>query len=43
MKGGYVYIMTNKPQGTLYVGVTLIGGCGSIARASSTGLPSVTA
>jgi len=22
MKGGYVYIMTNKPQGTLYVGVT---------------------
>ena len=20
--GGYVYIMTNKPQGTLYVGVT---------------------
>ncbi len=22
MKGGYVYIMTNKPQGTLYAGVT---------------------
>jgi predicted GIY-YIG superfamily endonuclease len=22
MKGGYVYIMTNKPQGTLYIGVT---------------------
>ena len=22
MKGGYVYIMTNKPQGTLYLGVT---------------------
>jgi putative endonuclease len=22
MKGGYVYIMTNKLQGTLYVGVT---------------------
>jgi putative endonuclease len=22
MKGGYVYIMTNKPSGTLYIGVT---------------------
>ena len=22
MRGGYVYIMTNKPQGTLYIGVT---------------------
>ncbi|MGV8995729.1 MAG: GIY-YIG nuclease family protein [Parvibaculaceae bacterium] len=22
MKGGWVYIMTNKPNGTLYVGVT---------------------
>jgi putative endonuclease len=22
MKGGYVYIMTNRPNGTLYVGVT---------------------
>jgi len=22
MKGGWVYIMTNKPRGTLYVGVT---------------------
>lgn len=22
MKGGWVYIMTNKPDGTLYVGVT---------------------
>ena len=22
MKGGYVYIMTNKPQGTLYIDVT---------------------
>ena len=22
MKGGHVYIMTNKPQGTLYIGVT---------------------
>ena len=22
MKGGYVYIMTNKRQGTLYIGVT---------------------
>jgi predicted GIY-YIG superfamily endonuclease len=22
VKGGYVYIMTNKPQGTLYIGVT---------------------
>jgi len=22
MSGGYVYIMTNKPNGTLYVGVT---------------------
>jgi putative endonuclease len=21
-KGGYVYIITNKPQGTLYIGVT---------------------
>ena len=27
MKGGYVYVMTNKPQGTLYVGVT-----GNLAR-----------
>ena len=27
MKGGYVYIMTNKPQGTLYIGVT-----GNLAR-----------
>ena len=22
MKGGYVYIMTNEPSGTLYIGVT---------------------
>ena len=22
MKGGHVYIMSNKPQGTLYIGVT---------------------
>jgi len=22
MKGGYVYIMTNQPSGTLYIGVT---------------------
>lgn len=22
MRGGYVYIMTNKPNGTLYIGVT---------------------
>lgn len=22
MKGGYVYIMTNRPSGTLYIGVT---------------------
>ena len=22
MKGGWVYIMTNRPNGTLYVGVT---------------------
>ena len=22
MKGGWVYIMTNKPRGTLYIGVT---------------------
>ncbi len=22
MKGGYLYILTNKPQGKLYVGVT---------------------
>ena len=22
MKQGYVYIMTNKPKGTLYIGVT---------------------
>jgi len=22
MQGGYVYIMTNKPNGTLYIGVT---------------------
>ena len=27
MKGGWVYIMTNRPNGTLYVGVT-----GDIAR-----------
>jgi predicted GIY-YIG superfamily endonuclease len=22
MKGGYIYLMTNKLQGTLYIGVT---------------------
>jgi predicted GIY-YIG superfamily endonuclease len=22
MKGGYIYVMTNKVQGTLYIGVT---------------------
>jgi putative endonuclease len=30
MRGGWVYIMTNRPNGTLYTGVT-----GDIARRSS--------
>ena len=29
MRGGWVYIMTNRPNGTLYLGVT-----GDIARAA---------
>ena len=41
MKGGYVYIMTNKPQGTLYVGVTRTspGGSGSTGKAYTTASP----
>ena len=39
-----LYIMTNRPNGTLYVGVTndVIQACRSIARAYQTGLQSAT-
>jgi len=35
MAGGWVYIMTNRPNGTLYVGVTTISrvGYGSTVKA----------
>ena len=41
---GWVYMMTNRPNGTLYVGVTddLARPPGNIVRASSRDLPSNT-
>jgi putative endonuclease len=39
MRGGWVYIMTNRPNGTLYVGLRAIlpGALGSIGKGSPTG------
>ena len=37
MKGGYTYILTNKPFGILYIGVTADLGTGMITHRSGEG------